>query len=76
MRDAMSAIGPKRTFLVAPRMSAFGVKPDKNLLYWRHGIALFPRQAAERARCFHSSLPADYRREATLRFWLAARAEA
>jgi hypothetical protein len=72
----MSACGPKRTYRVALHMAAFGGKADKNLLYWRHGIAQFPRQAFKRARCFHSSLPADCRREATLRFWLAARAEA
>jgi hypothetical protein len=28
MRSAMSAIGPKRTSLVAPHMSAFGGKAD------------------------------------------------
>jgi hypothetical protein len=32
----MSAIGPKRTSLVAPHMSAFGGKADMTILVWHH----------------------------------------
>ena len=64
MSGAMSAIGTKRTYRVAPHMSAFGGKAD---IYWMMpGILYLPSCRGAKARiCIRSSTVVTRQKGAT-----------